>query len=71
MRLLLLCLFVGTSLTAQAENVLSLRMPSQSPGVPGPERVTNLQSPADGEPWDGPPAAFLPQGGLLEWTSAS
>ncbi len=67
MRLLLFCLLVGTSLTAHAQNVLSLRMPSQSAGVPGPERVTNLESPVDGEAWDGPAAAFLPQGALLEW----
>ena len=67
MRPLLLCLFLGTSLTAHAQNVLASRMPSQAPNVPGPERITNLQSPVDAEPWDGPSAAVLPPGAMVDW----
>lgn len=67
MRLSLLLLLVGTSLTAHAQNVLSRRMPMQSPGVMAAERVTNLQSPVDGDAWDGPHSAILAPGGALEW----
>lgn len=67
MRPLLLCLLVGTSLSAHAQNVLARRMPSQAPGVPGPDRITDLQSPVDGDPWDGHPAAVMPPGAMVEW----
>ncbi len=65
MRLLLLCLLVGTS--AHAQNVLEHRAPLQAPGVPGPERLTDGQSPSDGDGWDGPGAAVIPAGSVLEW----
>lgn len=67
MRPLLLCLFVATSLTAHAQNVLARRAPSQAPAVLNPERLTNLQSPVDGDPWDGPAAVILPPGAMVEW----
>ncbi|MDP2273507.1 MAG: discoidin domain-containing protein [Archangium sp.] len=67
MRLLLLCLLVGSSFSAQAQNVLGRRIPSQANGVPGPDRVTNLQSPVDGDGWDGPSAAVMPPGAMIEW----
>ena len=67
MRLSLLLLLVGTSLTAHAQNLLGRRMPLQAAGVMGAERVTNLQSPVDGEAWDGPHSAILAPGAALEW----
>lgn len=67
MRLLLLCFLVGTSLTAHAQNALARRLPTQAPGVAGPDRLTNQQSPVDGDAWDGPSAAILPAGSAIEW----
>lgn len=67
MRLLLLCLFIGAPLSAHAQNVLARRSPVQSFGVRGPERLTDLQSPVDGEAWDGPSAAMLPEGAMVVW----
>ncbi len=67
MRLSLLLLLVGTSLTAHAQNVLGRQMPIQSAGVVGADRVTNVQSPVDGDAWDGPQSAILAPGASLVW----
>ncbi len=67
MRTLLLCLLAGTSLTAQAQNVLSRREPVRADGVLRPDRLTDLQSPLDGDAWDGPGAVMLPPGAAVEW----
>jgi hypothetical protein len=46
-------------------------MPTQAPAVPNAERLTNLDSPVDGDPWDGPAAVMLPAGAMVEWDLGS
>ena len=65
--LLLLCLIAGTSLTAHAQNVLSLRPPMRADGVLRADRLTDLQAPSDGDGWDGPSAVIIPPGAGVEW----
>ena len=67
MRAWLVCCLVGVSAPALAENVLAHRSPLRAPGVGAVERLTDGQSPLDGDRWDGPFAAVLPGGAAIEW----
>ncbi len=64
-RLALLVALMGG--TASAQNVLAGRPPMRADGVPMPQRMTDLQSPVDGEGWDGPFSTVLPGGTSVEW----
>lgn len=67
MRLLLLLLLFGSSMEANAQNLISGRRPSSAPSIFAPERLTDGESPVDGDPWDGPAASLIPPGSRVEW----
>lgn len=66
MRVLLLAVFLAAT-AASAQNLLRNRPPMRADGVPGPQRLTDGQTPIDGDPWDGPSAAVIPAGVAVEW----
>lgn len=64
---LLACLLVGLSVPALAQNVLAHHPPLRADGVRFPERMTDAESPLDGERWDGPHSAVLEGNQSVEW----
>ena len=70
MRPLLLLLLLGYSMGAHAQNVLSGR-PLECSSALASERLTDGQSPVDGDPWDSPAAFIIPSGVRVEWDLGS